>query len=220
MSIASRIVRTALAVATVLLALGHVVEAVPICSVDGRCYETNTNLGLADNTWAGAQAAAGTTVFNGQPGHLATLTSAAENAFVTANFGAFIDLGPWFGLFQLASGLETGTPAQGAAGGWQWVTGEPFYSGATNTAADVIFANWNSGEPNNSGTGGFEEDFGEFFANCCGRTAPGTWNDALGSAVLPFLVEYEPVPEPSTLLLLGSGLAALVGFGKKKLGSL
>lgn len=44
--------------------------------------------------------------------------------------------------------------------------------------------------------------------------ATGT-SDGLGSLIDD--VKLSPVPEPSTLLLLGSGLVGLVGFGKKKI---
>jgi hypothetical protein len=111
-------VLTALTLAIVSLGIGRVAEAVPICMTGGSCYETSTNLGLPNNTWHGAQAAAAATSFNGQPGHLATLTSAAENAFITSNFGTFIlNSVPWIGLFQSPTGVEPGSPDQGAAGG-------------------------------------------------------------------------------------------------------
>jgi hypothetical protein len=168
----------------------------------GSCYETNANLGLPDNIWAGAQASASATFFNGQPGHLLTITSAAEQSFINANFGDATTY--WLGLFQSPSGVEPGSPAQGAAGGWQWVTDEPFYQSATNTAADVIFHNWNPGDPSN--TNGLE-NFGGLYP------FTRTWNDIAGfppqQSPLPFIVEFSPVPEPATLLLFGTTAAGL-----------
>lgn len=43
----------------------------------------------------------------------------------------------------------------------------------------------------------------------------GSWL-ALGEDFTSFSVKASTVPEPSTLLLLGSGLVGLVGFGRKK----
>jgi hypothetical protein len=72
--------------------------------------------------------------------YLATITSAAENAFVfglvarqrgiIAGPGGIV--GPWLGAFQTN---RTDEPA----GGWRWVTEERFG-----------FTNWNRGEPNDA----------------------------------------------------------------------
>jgi hypothetical protein len=80
-------------------------------------------------------------------GHLLTIGSKAENDFVFSLFSSddrFVKLepdgvslsGPWFGLFQAVGGREP-------AGGWQWVTGEPFkYKNWSMYAPD----NWRAGE--------------------------------------------------------------------------
>jgi hypothetical protein len=88
-------------------------------------------------------------------GYLATITSAAENAFISsiANRPEYRngDIGPALGGYQTDDSNEPG-------GGWSWVTGEPF-----------TYANWGSGQPDNGG-GGPRED-GLHLWNA------GTWND-------------------------------------------
>lgn len=83
-------------------------------------------------TWPAAEQAA-----LSAGGHLATLTSQAEEAFVfgLANNPQFFptSFGPWIGGFQPAGSAEP-------AGGWQWVTMESF-----------SFVNWGPNEPNNAG---------------------------------------------------------------------
>ncbi|NJM62060.1 MAG: hypothetical protein HC849_20605, partial [Oscillatoriales cyanobacterium RU_3_3] len=71
-------------------------------------------------------------------GNLVTVNNAAENSFLTSQFGS---QRPWIGLNDEA--IE---------GQFQWVNGEP-----------VIFTNWASGEPNNFGSAG--EDFAELSSN-------------------------------------------------------
>jgi hypothetical protein len=142
--------------------------------------------------WTDAQNAAG-----GAGGHLATITSDGENAFVfgladanpllwyTDGFGNSI--GPWLGGYQPAGSPEPG-------GGWTWdVTGEAW-----------VYENWAGPEPNNSGG---TEHYLELFG--VGPVRAATWNDLSHDVpVRGYILEI--VPEPATLSLLAvGGLVAL-----------
>jgi hypothetical protein len=94
---------------------------------------------LGNIAWGTAATRARQAAHLGLHGHLVSITSAEENAFVLALAGGGT-FRPWIGL--------TDEEVEGA---FQWVTGETFE-----------FANWDQGEPNNAGTG---EDFVEMFAS-------------------------------------------------------
>ncbi|MDF1836591.1 MAG: lectin-like protein, partial [Planctomycetota bacterium] len=68
-------------------------------------------------TWEGANAAAMQQTHLGVQGHLATVSNAAENDFLTT----FQAAGSWFGLYQDTTDPGFFEPS----GGWKWVTGEP-----------------------------------------------------------------------------------------------
>jgi hypothetical protein len=89
-------------------------------------------------TWQQARLLAEAMAFMGVPGHLATITSEDENTFVTTQLGDTV--GAWLGGEQLPGSLEP-------AGGWQWITGEPW-----------VYTNWDAGEPNNTYGGGWGKD--------------------------------------------------------------
>jgi len=143
-----------------------------------------------DDANAAAQAAGG---------HLATITSSDENAFVfglinSSEYWGIMsqypsDLqGPWIGGYQPTSGPEP-------RGGWEWVTGE-----------DFSFAAWASGQPNDACG---NQDWIFYWSSTTSRRS--TWNDG-GDATWDFpkgyVVEY--VPEPATLSLLALGGLALL----------
>lgn len=156
-------------------------------------------------TWQDAKAHAESLQYSGMNGHLATVTSMAENAFIVNNFGGANALNGYFlGGFQPAGSTEP-------AGNWQWITGETW-----------SFTNWDSAEPNNGYSGGAifysqptltdEEVLHYYHFN-------GQWNDVpLMSGWGGLIVEYEPspVPIPSAVWILGSGLAGILALKRFK----
>jgi parallel beta-helix repeat protein len=113
-------------------------------------------------------------------GYLATITSQAENDFVYAmSADLFIqamgnEYGPWLGGYQLPGSSEP-------AGGWVWVTGEPFE-----------YTAWATGEPSQT-AGPLNEDRIHYLGH--GGPAP-VWNDQTNSGdfgPMAYVVEYDPV---------------------------
>jgi hypothetical protein len=115
-------------------------------------------------------------------GHLATISSAAENAFVFSLITMWwsgYGIGPWLGGLQ-----PSGSPEP--SGNWQWVTGEPFQ-----------YTNWAPGQPDNYTNCSPNEDRIHYFASS------DQWNDEDQSSpwcfhIVPgYIVEYStpPIPE-------------------------
>jgi hypothetical protein len=119
---------------------------------NGRWYGAT----FATTTWTEGQALA---VSLG--GNLTTIRSAAEQAWIQANFGGYLPTnGLWIGFNDVA-----------VEGQWVWASGEP-----------ATYTNWGPGEPNN---GGGIEDWGLLM----GAVAIWRWNDAVatGSGARPLL---------------------------------
>jgi hypothetical protein len=131
--------------------------------------------------------------------HLATLTSSEENNYIYNNL--VLPQGPvdeidwisyWIGGFQ-----NPITETQSSIG-WEWVTGETW-----------DYTNWNSGEPNDF-YGPASEYYLEFlYSN-------GEWNDLGGPQWINGYIAERAVPEPSSILLLGVGLAGLAAWRRKR----
>lgn len=145
-------------------------------------------------TWTDADAAVQSLTYDGLQGYLATITSAAENTFVFTNFSA--EAGPfqegWLGGYQDTSAPDYSEPA----GGWRWVTGEPW-----------SYTNWATNEPDNDG------------GNQNYLRGGSSWDDMQNDPSNPsvqyvsgYFVEYSaPVPEPASglVLVMSAGMIAL-----------
>lgn len=184
--------RILLAALILFLGLPAYSYAVPAYNpATGHWYDTVPG-GL--HNWADAEAGA---VALG--GHLVTINDAAEQQWLLDNGWGAPFFNYWVGLNDIVT-----------EGTFVWVSGEP-----------VTYTNWAGGEPNNSGG---NEDAVVMNWN----SWPGLWNDVPVDFAATGIVEYlgaggpvpDPsttVPEPSTMLLLGSGLVGIIGFGRNRL---
>lgn len=142
-------------------------------------YEYIPALGI---TWTAARDAAALRTFYGLQGYLATLTLPEEADLL----GKQSSGAGWIGASDAA-----------VEGEWRWVTGPEagtqFWSGnaAGSVTAPNNYANWNNGEPNNSG----DEDYAHI--NAPGTGFDGSWNDLSNTGAASgnyqpkgYLVEY------------------------------
>ena len=173
--------------------------AVPVLNPsNGHFYEVV--LPANGSEWAEGLAAASASTFLGRRGHLATITSASENLFVTELLLAHPDARVWVG------GLQPDN-ASGPDDLWSWITGEPF-----------VFENWSRGEPNNAG---FTEAFGNV-ENRLLLASPADsetnefgirWLDAQDSRQQGYVVEYVTVP-PTLIIVILSLVIPLGRFSR------
>ncbi len=108
--------------------------------------------------------------YNGMQGHLVTITSAAENAFVTGLIKT-----AWFAVDDIA-----------AEGSYKFAAGP-------EAGSAVKFFAWGAGQPDNLG----DEDCLHVWD---AYTLPNNWNDLPCSRQLAYVVEYEcPVGQVATV---------------------
>lgn len=188
-------IRIHAALALASLGFGTAASAAPVYSpVTGNYYDyVNRDLddqGYTTWSWEQARADARLRSHMGLQGHLVTITSAAEEDVLIANWFADILYGqPWLGGFR-------GT---GSGAGWQWVTGEAF-----------AYANWGTGEPNDAGGNEIYLHYQSVNVASVTQYERYGWNDVAGSYRAAYFIEYSAVPAPGALSLALIGATGLV----------
>lgn len=152
---------------------------------NGHFYEV---IPASNISWNAANAAASGMFHNGIQGHLATLTSQAENDFVENLRSQALPDWPqaseaWVGGFQ-----DPCTPEPGC--GWKWVNEEGVIP--TSQFPGAGYSNWQAIEPNNAGAPFFNEQH-----LTLGRYPAGQWNDSneANGAIGGYIVEYDGVAD-------------------------
>jgi len=137
--------------------------------------------------WPDARAEAESRIYNGMRGHLATITSSGENAFLWNNLGMDV-------FFYYLGGTD-----EANEGVWQWITGEPWG-----------YTNWYYGEPNNLNN----EDVLVFWYS--GRWNDYSTAYAANGYIVEY-ENMAGVPEPATLWLLLTGIMIIIWSGSTTL---
>ncbi len=138
-------------------------------------------------SWSEALSDAHARVFMDTTGHLATITSQEEMDFVVA----------------LLDGREAWLAGSDADqdGTWRWMAGPEEGQIFWEDGVALGFSGFDHGEPN----GGTAENYLHMVRGQW-------WDDVADTYLIGYLVEFEVVPEPSTLALLSIGAVALLAY--------
>lgn len=171
--------------------------------LNGHFYEYYST----GKSWSDARNIAATNSYFGREGYLATITSQAENSFISVLIGQNSWIGCSDNYLQVNAALGYNAYASQAAcdGNFHWVTGpergrkmiskNAWMSGGI-TPVSGVYNNWASGEPNDwpnlsTSTPG-EEDYGHMY------TSSGTWNDFPNGSQIGSVFEYGDMPNDQT----------------------
>ncbi len=175
------------------------------CDLDGHAYNlVRTEYDVIAHpsngwvTWEEAKVLAESSYHNGVQGRLVTINSAQEQSALTATgflggaYGLYGDI-IWIGAYQDITSPDYQEPA----GGWTWITDEPWGT----------YTYWDVAAPRNRWGGE------NYVMMSGGWFNTGIWYDvrnevAPTNAMVSYIVEY--VPEPGAIGLLGAGCLALI----------
>lgn len=179
---------------TLLPASGAPVQWTTAVGGNGHWYELVSTASIFESVdFATAQSGAASRTHLGQTGYLATVTSAAENAFLRDTFNILIGFG---------GGGSAYLGATRQAGGFTWV-------GGPETGQTVTYTNWAAGHP--AAAPGYD-----FLLMLEGNGLDGQWAAGTSPGTFGYFVEYadgsqSAVPEPSTVALAAAGLLIAAG---------
>ena len=175
-----------------------------IANTNGHYYEYVPG----SYTWAQAKSAAAQRTYFGLQGYLATITTQTENEFVRSKLSA----DAWVGgsddfnhIYNVGSTTKKYSSQSAAEGKWHWVTGpesgQQFSNGnGSPVTSSGMYANWNGGEPNNSGG---SEHYLQFYST---GFSNGGWNDLPASSSLAYVVEYGGQSSDLTCLVFSDNI--------------
>ncbi|MFH6603151.1 gliding motility-associated C-terminal domain-containing protein [Maribacter algicola] len=184
----------------------------PICSPETRqvsfvAEETfynplNEHFYRVTNTatsWTATKSTTSSTSYFGREGYLVTLTSNAENIFVTRIVGQ----NSWMGAsddhnqINEALGYDLYADTNASEGKFYWVTGpekgtQITTANGNGNSVPGVFQNWRTGEPNDYNNGTPGESFGHVYSGA------GDWNDFPDSSNIVGIMEFGGMPNDQT----------------------
>lgn len=160
-------------------------------------------------TWTQAKANAATRTFFGWVGYLATITNSAENTLVNSLSGkGWLGGSDYYTEINAATGTTTYASQATAEGKWYWVTGPEKGTQFSNGSTVITYANYYSGEPNNSSSA--EHYLENAWAN-------GYWNDAQNAGPNGYVIEYGGLAGDPTVDVIHTRNIAMVATELKTL---
>ena len=175
-----------------VLSLGLVSTSSAYFAWNGHLYDVL----LENENWFDARA---DSLALGPGWDLVSINSQEEQNFIAFLLASYGEAQFWAGGYQ--------NPGQAnPLDGWNWVSGEAWlFTSWAQVPSDPLYIEPNDWNGQN-----------EMYLQLDGRLGRNwTWNDALITERVMGYVAESAVPEPTTLLLLGSGLLGLVGLRRK-----